>query len=483
MNNNIHVINSPTGSGKTSYIMNYINQSSNDKKFIVITPLLDEVTRYIERCPNKHFLQPQVIWKENNVVETKSQHLIELVSRGVNIVSTHALLKRITDELITLLRNSHYTLILDEAFQVVDQFDLYPEKNKEGQSNELTKEDVQWLINDKYIEIDDMYLIKWVDENRIVGNKYSELKSLIDRGMVYLVNDSLFLWTFPYELFSDNIFEECYVLTYMFKSQFQYYYYEYFNIEYDQYHIETINNEYQLIQTVNNNYEIEFKQKAKELITIINDEGLNKIGSFYKGIGGKLKTTDLSMNWYRKNKNLLKQLNNNLYNYFRNFSYVAIDNRLWTSFVEYKNKLTNPLTGKRTFIKEKDRPKITFDMNEEEKSEVLEQRKKIDEYNLKVTFLDLSSRATNSFRHKTSLAYLINRYPNTFYVSFFKKRGKDIDSDLYALGDLIQWVWRSAVRDGKPIMLYLPSQRMQIIFNDFLNNNDISEFEDVDYEE
>ena len=127
--------------------------------------------------------------------------------------------------------------------------------------------------------------------------------------------------------------------------------------------------------------------------------------------------------------------------------------------------------------------KIKKDMKEEQIAEVMRERERIENENLKVTFLDLSARATNSYRQKTAIAYLINRYPNIFYVAFFNKRGDTINKDLYALGDLIQWIWRSAVRDGKPIKLYLPSERMRIIFNDFLNNDNISEFEDADYEE
>lgn len=33
--------------------------------------------------------------------------------------------------------------------------------------------------------------------------------------------------------------------------------------------------------------------------------------------------------------------------------------------------------------------------------------------------------------------------------------------DLFALSTLLQWIWRSQVRDGKSIDIYIPSERMR----------------------
>jgi hypothetical protein len=42
--------------------------------------------------------------------------------------------------------------------------------------------------------------------------------------------------------------------------------------------------------------------------------------------------------------------------------------------------------------------------------------------------------------------------------------------DAYALTELIQWVWRSRIRKGEPITLYLPSPRMRRLFEEWLND-------------
>ena len=44
-------------------------------------------------------------------------------------------------------------------------------------------------------------------------------------------------------------------------------------------------------------------------------------------------------------------------------------------------------------------------------------------------------------------------------------------NDAYALTELIQWVWRSRVRRGEPITLYLPSPRMRRLFEEWLYND------------
>ena len=43
-----------------------------------------------------------------------------------------------------------------------------------------------------------------------------------------------------------------------------------------------------------------------------------------------------------------------------------------------------------------------------------------------------------------------------------------VSQDDFALSEMVQWVWRSAIRDGKPITLYIPSDRMYQLFTGLL---------------
>jgi hypothetical protein len=84
-------------------------------------------------------------------------------------------------------------------------------------------------------------------------------------------------------------------------------------------------------------------------------------------------------------------------------------------------------------------------------------------------FVPLNARATNTYKHKKNLAYVYNRYLNPINKGFFIKKGITIDEDLYALSDLIQWIFRSAIREGNSINIYLPSERMRKLLRDYLS--------------
>ena len=50
---------------------------------------------------------------------------------------------------------------------------------------------------------------------------------------------------------------------------------------------------------------------------------------------------------------------------------------------------------------------------------------------------------------------------NPTIKNFFVCHGVDVDEENYALSELIQWIWRSRIRLGYDIDLYLPSERMR----------------------
>ena len=54
-------------------------------------------------------------------------------------------------------------------------------------------------------------------------------------------------------------------------------------------------------------------------------------------------------------------------------------------------------------------------------------------------------------------------------MSFFAKQGVTINPEHFALSEMLQWVWRSAIRDDKPINLYIPSRRMRELLIDWIN--------------
>ena len=85
-------------------------------------------------------------------------------------------------------------------------------------------------------------------------------------------------------------------------------------------------------------------------------------------------------------------------------------------------------------------------------------------------FLACNARATNAYREKITLAYMINYYLNPIITNYFTQCDVRVEHDTLALSELIQWVFRSAIRDGKPINIYIPSSRMRKLFADWLDS-------------
>ena len=233
------------------------------------------------------------------------------------------------------------------------------------------------------------------------------------------------VWAMPISSF--QAFDEVYVLTYQFHCQIQRYYYDYFGLEYKYFHIENKEGKYLLKETKDeemNTYDIEFRRKAKELITIVDNKKLNSIGDDYYS---------LSKSWFNKKENepLIKQLKNNTYNFFYKYAKTKTEDNMWTCFKEYIPNLKGKGYTK--------------------------------------GWIPLNSRATNDYANKQSLAYLCNRFLNPFVEKFFSMRDIKIEENEYALSELLQWIWRSRIRNGESIILYIPSRRMRELLENFLN--------------
>lgn len=86
-----------------------------------------------------------------------------------------------------------------------------------------------------------------------------------------------------------------------------------------------------------------------------------------------------------------------------------------------------------------------------------------------------NAKATNDYRHKQSLAYLCNLFHIPLIKGYFEDRGIIVYEELYALSEMIQWLWRSQIRDGEPINIFIPSERIRSLFVQWLNSASVVE--------
>lgn len=418
---NITVVDSPCGSGKTTWAINYINKLPKKKnKIIYITPFLSECDRIIKDCSGKNFAQPSRARGKGR----KSNDFVKLIDENRNIVSTHALFTNLDKDMVELLLGKDYILIIDEAVAVIDGLDMYDDDTE----LESTKEDILNLIKSGLIAVDEYGMIKWIDNDITLG-KYRNIKNLSrDENLFFAANEFL-IWTFPKVIFTAGIFKEIYILTYRFKSQLQRYYFDYFDIKYN---TKTVGGRGSLVD-FNSGYDFDFRKKIRPLIEICENKKLNSIGGSYRDSANSLRATAFSINWTVNNQEALVQLRKNMQNYYKNLTDSSGKERMWTTFKRFKTKLKSQTCTERGFV-------------------------------------NIAARATNDYADRKYLCYTINRYMNPFLVNFFSKRGIKVSQDEYALSEMIQWIWRSAIRNDEKIYIYIPSERMRNLLKNWLDS-------------
>jgi hypothetical protein len=412
----INIIDSIMGSGKTSWAIQFLNDSALYKKFIYITPFKSEVERVINSV-NRDFVQPEAAKRG-----TKLESLKQLITEGENIVSTHALFERMDNELIELIEMQGYTLILDEVMNVINQVDI-------------SKDDIQLLLTAKtktgepLVTIDDRGFVHWNEKHYSEGN-FTHIRNKANANNLMIYDNITMYWLFPVSAFKG--FEEVYVLTYMFNGQLQRYYYDLFNLKYTFYSVGCINERYELINYISLNKED--RSHLKQLINIhyskpTDKRDLNRIGE---------KRTAFSkshMVRIMESADKKKILKDNGFNYYHNKVGVSSEEVMWTTFLDFEKKIC---------------PK-----------------------NLKKQFVEVTARATNDYANKTTCIYFANRFMNPITKRFFTSKGVTVNEELFALSELLQWIFRSRIRKGQAINLYIPSKRMRTLLEQYLNNQEI----------
>ena len=409
---NITIIDSKPGKGKTSYAIQMMCDEYN-KKFIYITPFLNECERIKESCDNRYFFEPNTKMGKGS----KLRHFNELLKEGNNIASTHALFSNINQETVDALKKHKYTLILDETMNILEEL-------------KITKKDLNYLFQVNAIEFNETTKkLKWIDDEYDDLGKFADIKNACKFGDVYLIDNKLCYWLFPVEIF--DLFEEVYIMTYMHKGQIMTYYLDLYNVKYD-------------VKSVEFLYTFDFGKGDEDIYKLVDyvKEGnsiYKDLINIYEGPLNKIenKKTDFSKTYYindkKNNKEKIMKLQKNLVNYFINIVKGKGEDNGWTVFKDFQSYLKG-----RGYTK---------------------------------GFIEFNIRATNKYRHKKNLAYCCNVYLNPEHKKLFRANNIEIDENYYALDKIIQWIFRSQLRDGLPINIYVPSSRMRELLVKWINNN------------
>lgn len=394
----INVIDSVMGSGKTSWAIQCMNEAGPLERFIYITPFLSEVERVKTRVIGRDFIEPNNANEEGR----KLRSLKDLIVQGRDIVSTHSLFQTADDELIDLLTDSGYTLILDEVMDVIEPVNVKASDIKRLES----AGDIQ-IENNKVFWIGDAY-----DDGR-----YVDIRLLAQAGNLFYHRGKFLVWAFPPEVF--RAISKVYVMTYLFAGSLQRNYYDMFGFEY----------EYNAVKMVGDSYELAEYDKTAEgrpelfaLMDLYNGK-MNDIGKRKNALSASyLRNADIEV---------LKPLKNNTYNFFMNIAKAKKGEVYYSTLKEIESVIA---------------PR-----------------------GYRGSAIAVNARATNEHAEARAVAYLFNRYTNPHIKAFFQDNGVTVNEEMLAVGDLLQWIWRSRIRNGEPIQVYVPSSRMRGLLEAWAN--------------
>lgn len=280
---------------------------------------------------------------------------------------------------------------------------------------DITEKDAMLIKKTLTTEDENGYL-HWIDET--YDGKFSQYKEMADSGSLFSIGNTMLCIMRPEMI---TAFDEVIMMTYLFGGQYQKAYLEYFGFEYQICGIDDSNG-YTFTDAPDAPPPLDYKS----LIRIVDDPKLNAIGDA---------DYSLSASWYKRRARdnpEMKVLRNNMNTFFRRRTNSTAGEQLWTCFKSHAPKLYGP--GGR----------------------------------FASSFLQLAARATNEYRNRNCLAYMVNRFVDPNVGKFFATKNIAVDTEEFALAEMLQWIWRGCIRDDKPIELYIPSRRMRELLRNWI---------------
>ena len=337
----------------------------------------------------------------------KLDNIVNLISQQRDIMSTHELFRRFDGRCYEALKENSYTLVIDEAIEAVRQYSF------------SGRDDYKYLLNNGDITVDENGKISWTGSD--LSTRFDDVRILAQNDALFTVDGKYYLWHYPHRFF--DVFDQVYILTYNFNGTLLKYYFDLYNIPYEMKSIGEGQNGYEIIDYV----EHPDLAQVRSRIDVYQDAPLlDNISQ---------KHNALSARWfdYAGNRNAIACLRNNMYNYTRNIIGAQSSEVMWTCYERQRGKLKGNGYAK--------------------------------------GWLPFNIKGSNEYQGRNCLMYAVNYYMQPEMEKFFTARGISIDKDQVALTELLQWVWRSNIRDkssDKQVHVYIPSSRMRTLFTNWL---------------
>lgn len=400
----IKVIDAIMGTGKTTGLFNFI-RSNPDRKYIYIGAYLREVGdgdtneegRIQKELPELNFQMPKTTKDEGKVGGIKY-----LLSKGCNIASTHSLLSKFDTDVLKLIVDNDYFIIIDEA---VDAINFY---------NGVRQTDLKLLLDKEIIKVDSNDKVIWNVEDYSSKEDgdgvFKRVKELCSLGSLFYFENKVLIWEYPTELL--RCAKDILISTYMFDGSIMSKWLEVNNIPYEYADVSTfgVMNEAEVFKQIKDNLDIVVPARLKKL---------------------NLKGVACSSTWYDTRCD--KEMTGNIKRVLENFmdtNELKVDEVFWTCFIKKQEKLQ----GK------------GFTKNSQDKLPA---------------FLTYNAKATNDYADRKACMYAVNIYRHPTEVRYLKSKGINFNQEGYALGMMLQFLWRGCIRKGEKMKALVLSNRMR----------------------
>ena len=409
------------GTGKTyNAILRMLKLINEGKKFIYIALYLDEIERIRKSLPQDSVKIPLSV-KENNasIVEVTQNFVDENGMYNLNAEKKFKKLNKGT-QFLKFVSNGDSVLTTHSIFKSLKKEDVNLIKDYVIILDEVIDPLEIVRIGKKDIEIlieQDLIIVdETTNQVRFINDEYND--PAFRKVKEFCNNSTVYCLDkhFFVWMFPIEIFKEVkeiQILTYLFEASLLSAYFKMNSISY----------------IIHNNSSYKDLEKIKSLLNI------------YKGSANEQKNSlnSFSLTWCKNlNKKTAKKYSYKASNIIkRNFKTDAKFNA-FTTFKDYKSKFSGSCYTR--------------------------------------GFIPVNARATNDYKDIKSMIYLANRFFVPQQNSFFRERGIDLNEDLWALSELVQWIWRGCIREGKKMNLYIPSYRMRDLLyrwldGEFLENS------------
>lgn len=397
------------GYGKSTDI---IKSLTPDRSYLIVLPLQTEVERFIDEAPID-LVQPS----DKGTHSRKRDHLRELLMGGHSVVTTHALFSDVAylaKEGLLL----GYDVIVDEVLSVaqcVTQELLTPGAKAKGVTTKSWK---GLYLDHGFATVDpDTGLVQpteeW-EEKQDLPELSKPLFNMAKAESLFSVGDNVLVWELPPILL--KAVGSLTILTFLAEGSLMASFMRRNRIKFT--HDRDLSSEQK------------FREEAKRLIEVRDMPSVNQLRFSFKG-----QQTMSKENHKTVSTALKKTRERLLHGIDKDQIMITCSKSMWYA----ANGRPGPFaSGSRMFEGTHWVPNTT--------------------------------RGTNNYRHCSHLFYLWDQNLNPRIAEFLGTHTQR-HRDMYAVSELIQWVYRSRVRDGEPITLFMPSSRMRRLLQRWLDGD------------